>query len=595
MRSLIPLGLLIWGVAPWISAQSYSDYLGAGHNNGITAITSHEENSQEGGGTSVDGFPISDPDLLADASRFLSQATLGYDFEMVQQVAAMGYEAWLDEQMSLPAEPTTGISLDLEERLGEEGPIYGMFTFRSAWLNQVLRSNDLLRHRMNYALSQIFVVSTFGSDLFEDVTMLSSGYYDLLGQNAFGNYRDLLAGISTNVSMGLYLSHLNNPKSDPANNIHPDENYAREIMQLFSIGLYELNNDGTRKLSPDGNFIATYNNDDIREFAKVFTGFGTGGPGGSFGGGDEENYEAAANYPMAMYDEWHEPGEKHLLNGMVVPAGQTGQQDYEMAIDNLYQHPNVGPFISKALIQFYVSANPSPAYINRVATVFNDNGQGERGDLGAVLKAILLDPEARDCSAINNATAGKLREPLVRYTQFLKAFNVSNPAGFFLDPMYTWGENVGQVPMYSPSVFNFYQPEFQPNGPIAEQNLVAPVFQIHNSSTAIGYINMVNQWTFLEYPMDDLTEEVVDETNLEVNLRAEMDYSNEYGIVDDPVELLDRLNLLLAAGQLSDNTQQVILTALQEVEEPFNRLNLAIYLVLISPDYAILKKSFFVY
>ena len=589
MRSLIPLGLLIWGLSPWISAQTYSDYLGAGHDVGITVTSSDEENSNEDGTTSVDGFPITDPELLADASRFLGQATLGYDFEMMQLVAAMGYEAWLDEQLSLSSEPTTAIALDLEERFGGEEITYGMFTFRSAWLNQLLRSPDLLRHRMNYTLSQIFVVSAFGSDLFEDFTLLSSEYYDLLGRHAFGNYRDLLAGVSRNISMGLYLSHLNNPKSDPANNIHPDENYAREVMQLFSIGLYELNNDGTRKLDPQGNFIATYNNDDIREFAKVFTGFGNGAPGAAFGGGEEEDYEDAVYYPMAMYEEWHEPGEKHLLNGMVVPAGQTGLEDFEMAMDNLYQHPNVGPFISKALIQFYVSANPSPAYVNRVATVFNDNGEGERGDLGAVLKAILLDPEARDCAATSNATAGKLREPIVRYMHFLKAFNVSNPEGFFLDPLYFWGENVGQIPMYSPSVFNFYQPEFQPNGPIAEQDLVAPVFQIHNSSTAIAYINMVNQWTFEEYPMDDLSEDVLDETGLEMNLFAEMDYSDEYDLVEDPVELLDRLNLLLAAGQLSTRTQDIILDALQGVEEPFERLNLALYLILISPDYAILK------
>ncbi|MEL6971329.1 MAG: DUF1800 family protein [Bacteroidota bacterium] len=588
MRSLIPLGLLIWGVAPWISAQTYSDYLGAGHNDGITVTSSHQENANEDGGTSVDGFPISDPDLLADASRFLAQATIGYDYETIQMVAAMGYEAWLDEQMNLPAEPTLPIGYFVENQLAGEEVTFGGATFRSAWLNQVLRSPDLLRQRMNYALSQVFVVSAFGSDLFEDHTILSSGYFDLLGQHAFGNYRDLLSAVSRHLSMGVYLSHYNNPKSDPANNIHPDENYAREVMQLFSIGLYELNNDGTRQLTPDGNFIATYNNDDIREFAKVFTGFGVGGPGGQFGADIWEVVEDGGNYPMTMFEEWHEQGEKRLLNGMVVPAGQTGLQDFEMAMDNLYQHPNVGPFIGKALIQFYVSSNPSPAYVDRVATVFNDNGQGVRGDMGAVLKAILLDPEARDCAAISNPTAGKLREPIIRYMHFLRSFNADNPAGIFLDPLFTWGENVGQIPMFASSVFNFYQPEFQPNGPIAEQDLVAPVFQIHNSSSSIGYINMVNSWTFENYPLDDLTEDVNAE-GANVQLATALDYTDEIALLSDPVEIVDRLNILLAAGQLSTNTQDVIVTALQSTEIEEDRLPLAIYLVLISPDFAILK------
>ncbi len=587
MKSLIPLGLLIWGVAPWINAQTYSDYLGAGHDFGITVTTSHQENAGEAGTKSIDGFPISDPDLLADASRFLAQATLGYDYETIQMVAAMGYEAWLDEQMGIPAAPTTPIGYYLEERMGGESELYGMFNFRASWLNQVLRSPDLLRQRMNYVLSQIFVVSAFGSDLFEDYTLLSSAYYDLLGQHAFGNYRNLLAGVSQNISMGLYLSHLNNPKSDPANNIHPDENYAREVMQLFSIGLYELNNNGTRRLDADGNFIATYNNADIREFAKIFTGFGNGDPNGSFGNFEEEITEDAVRFPMRMYDEWHEPGEKYLLNGMVVPAGQTGLEDFEMAMDNLHQHPNVGPFLAKALIQFYVTANPSPAYVNRVANAFN-NSQGERGNLGAVLKAVLLDPEARDCAAVANPTHGKLREPIVRYMHFLRAFHAENEDRLFLEPLFTWGDNVGQIPMYSPSVFNFYQPEFQPNGPIAEQDLVAPVFQIHNSSTAIGYINMVNAWTFGGTPMIDISDDIAEEGN-QLNLEVSLDLDDETDLIMDPVELVGRLNILLAAGQLSPTTQETITTALQGITDEEDRLNLAIYLVLISPDFAILK------
>lgn len=588
MKSLIPLGLLIWGIAPWINAQTYSDYLGAGHDNGITVTTSHQENTDQDGTRSIDGFPVSDPLVLADASRFLAQATMGYDYETIQMVAAMGYEAWLDEQMTIPASPTTDLALFLEGAFGGEDITFGMYSFRGAWLNQVLQSPDLLRQRMNYILSQIFVVSAFGSDLFEDFTLLSSGYYDILGQHAFGNYRNLLADVSQNISMGIYLSHLNNPKSDPANNIHPDENYAREVMQLFSIGLYELNNDGTPKLDPDGNLIATYNNDDIREFAKIFTGFGNGRPDGEFGSFDEEVAEDAVLFPMKMYDEWHEQGAKYLLNDMVVPAGQSGMEDFEMAMDNLYQHANTGPFISKALIQFYVTANPSPAYVDRVAAVFNNNGQGERGDMGAVLKAILLDTEARSCEGLSSLTAGKLREPIIRYMHFLRAFNATTPAGFFFDVLELWSQNTGQIPMYSPSVFNFYQPGFQPNGPIAEQGLVAPVFQIHNSSTAIGYINMANLWTFEDYPMDDLSDDL-EEVGFTGDIRVQLDFTDENDIIEDPVELVDRLNILLAAGQLSMSTQEIIINALEALENPEDRLDMAVYLILISPDFAIIK------
>lgn len=489
-----------------IFAQDYTDFLGAGHIKGITVSTSHNVNSD--GLTTIDGFQNHNTQSLKDASRFLAQATMGYDFETIQNVATMGYEAWIEEQMLLPRHTTENAGRYIDqvyESTAVSEELFGFLKFRSAWWNIILNNPDLLRQKITWSLSQIFVTSAVGSDLFEDVTELSTVYYDLLQEHSFGNYRNLLSAVSRNLSMGLYLSHYNNPKSNPALNIHPDENYAREVMQLFSIGLYELNNDGSRKLDAEGKFISTYDNDDIREFAKIFTGFGD--PiGDEFGNSDDENITEQASTPMKMYDDHHEPGEKKLLNGMIVPAGQSGMQDFENAMDNLFYHSNVGPFIGKALIQFMTTSNPSPAYINRVASAFNDNGLGVRGDLKAVVKAILLDPEARRCSPQDFPTSGRLREPLTRFTSFIKAFNpqpLGNNQNAFINPMFEWTEAIGQTPQYSPSVFNFYQPEYQPNGPIVDNNLVGPEYQIHNSSTAIGFINNLNDWVFSPSPFEE--------------------------------------------------------------------------------------------
>ena len=583
----------IW-IVIWIAlcgnmlfAQKHSDFLGAGHTNNITVTTSHNQSEVNPGNKTIDGFQVTDSIALKEASRFLAQATLGYDQETIQQVAAMGYEAWIDEQFAIPRKRIFELTQEVQEILAEDNEddeLPGIYAFRIAWWNMALKDPDLLRAKITHALSQIFVVSAFGNDVFFDVADLSSVYYDILQKNAFGNYRDLLSEVSTSVSMGIYLSHFNNPKSNPELNIHPDENYAREVMQLFSIGLYELNNDGTRKLDSLGRFIPTYDSDDIREFAKVFTGFGNGAPGSEFG--EDFDFEDEL-LPMKMFDEWHEPGQKKLLRGKIAPAGQTGMQDFNDAMDNLANHSNVGPFIGKALIQFLVTANPSPAYVNRVAQAFN-NGEGGRGNLKSVIKAILLDPEARNCDAESHPRSGKLREPIVRYTNFLKAFNPSTSVPIFIDPMIRWEEQIGQIPLYAPSVFNFYLPEFQPNGPIANQDLVAPVFQIHNSSTSIAYINEVNDWLFNDEPFPpELVEEALEAEGIDISLK--LDFSDELALSNNPESLVDRLDILLAAGQLSLDTKKIIAEAVAQAETPEEKVDMAIYLIMISPEYAVLK------
>ncbi len=581
------LFLMVWGGSFSLLAQ-HNDYFGAGHNSGITVTTSHNQNANNDGTKTVDGFVITNDQTLKDASRFLAQATLGYDYEMIQECASMGYEAWIDHQITLPISSVYEVNKDLKAILPEEPEnLWGMYQYRTSWWNTALKYPDVLRQRVAFAFSQIFVVSAFGSDFFEDTAYASAYFYDILTRHAFGNYKDLLTEVTTSPSMGLYLNHMNNPKADPANNIHPDENYAREVMQLFSIGLYELNNDGTRKLDINGNFIPTYDNNDIKEFAKIFTGFSDYDPDTPFGGVfDPEDGESAMTFPMTMHEDWHEPGPKYLLNGQVVPAGQTGMQDVNDAMDNLYNHPNIGPFIGKALIQFLVSANPTPAYVNRVANAFNDDGTGTRGNMAAMIKAILLDPEARNCTPLANPTAGKLREPIVRHTNFLKAFNplpTGNTFGFYATLMEDWQAAVGQTPMYSPSVFNFYLPEFQPNGDIAAANLVAPVFQIHNSSTSIGFINKVYEWNFDnnvligEEPVENLVGDVT------------LDFSDELALTSNPTALVDRLDILLACGQLSPNSKTIIANAVAQAGSAEEKLDLALYLIMMAPEYAVLK------
>ncbi|QTN39829.1 DUF1800 domain-containing protein [Cryomorphaceae bacterium] len=557
-----------------LSSQTHLDFLGAGHDQGIRVLSSDDAAGVSSRYGTIDGFEISDPVALADASRFLAQATLGYDYETMQMVAAMGFEAWIEEQFSLPHQTFLSLGEYIAETAADD--YLGIAEFRSTWLTYSLTTPDQLRQRLAYNLSEFFVVSGFGSDLFEDYGTLSGAYYDVLQRNAFGNYRELLEDVSLNSSMGVYLSHMHNPKTDSINNIHPDENYAREIMQLFSIGLYELNPDGTRKLDVNGNEIPTYDNEDIRQFAKIFTGWGDGAPDGYWGRPQDEDPDIFAIYPMRMYEDYHEPGPKNLLNGLVVPAGQSGVQDFNDALDNLFDHPNVGPFFGRALIQFLVSSNPSPAYVQRVNDAFVANANGARGDMQALVSAVLLDPEARTCNPESQTQSGKLREPLLRYTGFLRAFNPQwDQTDVILDQMELFSEQIGQVPMYSPTVFNFFLPDFQPQGDMTAAGLVGPVFQIHNSTTSVSFVNAVGAWHF--------DQEYIPGAN------PYMDYSDEMTLANDPIALVERLNLILACGQLSARTENIILNAISQLDDPEDRLNMALYLTMIAPDYAVLK------
>jgi len=534
------------------------------------------------------------------ASRFLAQATLGADYALITQVASFGEDVWLESQFNeqvgyltpytqflvnaaneYAEQVDTGNDEQAEdlvvERFGDPEKFH-----QYAWWTQVMTSPDLVRQRVAMALSEIFVVSN-NVEALGTVPYSMSGYYDTLLTHSFGNFRDLLKAISLNPAMGVYLSHIGNQKANPQTGTFPDENYAREVMQLFSIGLFELNPDGSRKQDASGNDIPTYGQAEIREFAKIFTGLNFDTAQG-FGVGEEIDDDldeelAAFLRPMKMYDEFHSTGEKRLLNGQVVPAGQTGAQDIDAAIDNLFNHPNVAPFIGKQLIQRLVTSNPSPAYVSRVTAAFNGNNATPRGDMKAVIRAILLDPEARpDLSRTDlNGNHGRLREPFLRLLRLKRMFDTTTIDRTFnsigLDTVGLIKQNV----MYSPSVFNFFQPGYAPNGELRNRNLLAPEFQIVNASTIMEIKNLVDFW--LE---SGRFEESAGLLPVE-----SVSFAAEVALADNPDALLDRLDTVMTLGTLTPETRSAIKTVLENEPDRTERVKKAIYLIAVSPDYAV--------
>jgi hypothetical protein len=429
------------------------------------------------------------------AARFLVQAAFGPDQdspddadiipENVETVMSQGFAAWLEAQFDIPPqyhEPFVQMAGTIPEMHHDSKMV--------SWWNRALGTvniypggppaqYDPVRQRVAYSLSQIFVVSDRPEVLAVERRGMAN-YYDMLVRNSLGNYRDLLFDVATHPVMGFYLSHVRNKKGNPATNTFPDENFAREVMQLFSIGLWELNPDGTRKVdSMTGKHIPTYTNVDITNFARVFTGL-------SYGPLSETNFEVYPDapkwiVPMRGYDIHHDLSPKTLLNGTTLPArtasspdvGTATLLDVNAAIDNLFNHPNVGPFIGRQLIQRMVTSNPSPAYIGRVSAAFADNGAGVRGDMEAIIRAILLDPEARDGAKLTDPHWGKPREPFLRCVNYGRAFNAkSSGVDFYAVSQFNFDQQ--QQPYNSPSVFNFYLPNYLPPGEVGDAGLVAP-------------------------------------------------------------------------------------------------------------------------
>lgn len=520
-----------------------------------------------------------------EAVRFLIQAGFGADPDELADVKQDGFEEWINKQSQRPKGYLQPI---IEAKAAAGLPIYDVETKIALW-TQVMRrryppgggtvQTDILRQRIAYSLLQIFVIS----QKVDELSATSEGvanYYDMLMDNAFGNFRKLLLDVALHPCMGAYLSHRGNRMADSVNNIFPDQNFAREIMQLFSIGLWELNIDGSPKLR-NGKPIATYNNKDIAEFSRVFTGLNFGGPWY-----DSTNfYWAAQDYvhPMMAYDEFHDTQSKKLLRGTILPAGKKTMEDVEAAIDNLFNHPNTGPFMAKLLIQRLVTSNPSPAYISRVAKKFNNNGSNVRGDMLAVIKAILLDEEARNYDYTQQPFFGKLREPYMNMFYMAKTFN-AQPESDNYDECPRWQyDSYLQEPFMSPSVFNFYPPDYIPPGDMTVLGKNAPEFKILNAVTSIYAQNQM-KWMFewqviwTEYPENAMI----------------LDFTEELDLADEPDALIRKLVTKMIGAPLSPKSFQIIREAVQEIEEygdywQRDRVNMAAYLIGASTDYNIFK------
>ncbi len=563
------------------------------------------------------------------SSRFLSQATLGHTIADIQNLEQLGVEKWLDNQFTTNNTFKTQTYItNLHQRtvdsLNARGAspaatlantFVGDWYFDIAWFQGSMTTTETLRWRVALALSEIFVTSRVSA--FDDNPYALASYYDLLLDNSFGNYRTLIEKISYHPSMGVYLTFMNNHATDLTfgKQVYPDENYAREIMQLFSIGLYKLNQDGSEQKDAAGKSIPTYDNNDIANLAKVFTGLSWGD---SRYLGDREKSNWSYILPMKFFgidssdakkNPWrnpprivngHEPGTKTFLGQTIIARPVVdGQLDIQDALNIIFNHQNVGPFVARRLIQRLVTSNPSPAYISRVAGVFANNGSGIRGDLKAVIKAIFLDFEARDCcnEKVNNA-AGMLREPFIRYMNIMKGLPLSTTSGVIRNVMYDHYDRLEQIPMYAPTVFNFFQPDYQPNGLIKNENKYAPEFQLLNSQTLTGYMNALQRWIIDDNPTDYW--EYFENETYKVDQDPRFNITSDYILTKDSrlPELLDKYNLLFAHGSVSPQNINYILNSLKQMpysetggvpnaNDAYRRQRFALYLILSSPDYLI--------
>ena len=502
---------------------------------------------------------------------------MGANRTHIGRVQAIGYAAWLDEQVDLPASSTRWDWLVAQGYYADPANSNTQAGFDNCAWAHVLSAPDTLRERVTLALSEIFVVSVASINA-NWKSFGGAAFADLLQANAFGNFRTLLQKVSTSVQMGAYLTFLNSRKEDPVSGALPDENYARESMQLFTIGLQQLEIDGSLKLV-NGQPADTYTLDDITGLARVFTGWTYDFAGAAVPKATPDYHRR----PMIQNAKYHESGAKTFL-GTTIPAGTSGEQSMTLALDHIFAHPNVGPFISRQLIQRLVTSNPSRAYVARVATVFNDDGSGKgtalerRGNLRAVLRALLLDDEARS-AVIGAAGSGKLREPMLRFSAWARAFNVSSASNAWkVGDTTNPATALGQSPLRSPSVFNFFRPGYvPPNTGIATASLVAPEFQITNESSVIGYLNFMKRAA--AGLIGDLTP----------------DYSSLMPLADDAVALLAEINLVLAAGTLpADTTLKDLAVAVQTMAKGDdtarrNRINAAVLLVLAAPEFIVQK------
>jgi len=507
----------------------------------------------------------------ADAPRFLTQATFGPTAADISTLQSQGYAGWISDQMGIrQTSHRVATDADFATYPANKQTTASQQNRQAAWWNLSLNAPDQLRQRVAFALSEILVTSDVASSLSNQADGLAN-YYDLLATDAFGNFRTLLQDVTLSPAMGNYLNMLHNAKANPVKGISADENYAREIQQLFTIGLSELQPDGSLVLDSNGLPIPTYDQNEIVQTANALTGWGY-----HSAAANPNFYGAAADFnnPMMPYPAFHDVTQKTIVDGIVIPANQTAAQDLKMLLDALFNHPNTGPFISSQLIQRLVTSNPSPAYVYRVAQVFANDGTGTRGNLAAVIKAILLDYEARALTEVNNSGFGKLREPLLRVTNIYRAFNAASKEGRY--PIFNPENNLNQAALRSPTVFNFFDPGYVQPGTLASAGLLAPEFQITTASTAISVPNYIYNAVYT--PATPSASTVV------------LDLSSLTANAANPAAMVATLNQLLCANEMDSQTQQLIESELKSLPASTSAAALAqaaLYLAATSPNAAI--------
>ena len=538
-----------------------------------------------------------------EAARFLLQAQFSASPADIAALRATTYSAWLDSQFANP------VGLRGWDWLTQRG--YAAVSNDTAYYDnsypgdgmiwyQLMKSTDGLRQRVALALSEICVVSLSGLD-FAWRSHAMAFYWDQLVANAFGNYRKVLEDVTLNPAMGYYLNTRGNQKENPSTGRLPDENYAREVMQLMSIGLVMLNPDGTVQRDGAGKPIETYSQSDVTNLARVFTGYdydqSQNSPITVPGTSRTVPNTAFTRLPMALTESRHSTLAATFL-GTTIAAGTPGAQALKMALDTIFNHPNVGPFIGKQLIQRLVTSNPSPAYVARVTAAFNNNGAGVRGDLRAVVRAVLLDDEARSPAGLTQSGFGKLREPMLRFVQWGRTFGLNSTYGYWkIGNLSDPGNSLGQSPLRSPSVFNFFRPGYvPPSTAIATNGAVAPEFQLVNESSVGGYLNfmqrVIRNGIYVNAP-----DQPNGGSTAANGYDIKPDYSAELAIVTDADALVARINLLMCAGQLSAATVKLISDALKTVNVTstssdnvkLDRIASAIFLVMASAEYLIQK------
>ena len=518
------------------------------------------------------------PTTQADAWRLLRQGSFGPKPAEVERVAARGAEAWIDEQMAMPATrypeyPWVAANRPAACVDDRTAPLradsfcardnYTLFPLQVQFFRNALAAPDQLRQRVAFALSQVFVTS----GVHNPRNYAMARYQQLLADHAFGNYLDLLRAVTLSPQMGDYLDMANNNKANPAAKTEPNENYAREVLQLFSIGTWRLERDGSLTRGLAGEPIPAYDQEAIEGFAHVFTGWTYAPvPGAASRNNNPRNFEGALQ-PVAAN---HDTAEKELLLGAVSAAGKAPAADLEFALRDIFMHPNVGPFLGKELIRKLVTSDPSPAYVERVAAAFADNGRGVRGDLGAVVRAILLDPEARAHASPD--AMGKLLEPALFLAGMVRALDAPSDGVYLLAQSAALSQNV----FYSPSVFNYYPADYR----VPALGRPGPEFALLTSATALARANVVNTLVYGTIAPDA---SVYGATGTQVSLNA---YAP---LARDARALVDRLDADLLGGAMSPAMRDAILAAVSAIpaSDTTGRTRAAVYLVFASPQFQV--------